>query len=77
MSSLSSTNFVVLIWGLVASTLSLVHYQGIMVDRFTATRPRFIAQVKLRSTQTDLGTMFGLLAVGRGIGAIASKLLSF
>jgi MFS family permease len=78
-SSLGATLAVFLFWGLAASTPVLSIFAvmyGLFVGGFSASWTGVIKAIRLQNPESDSGTIFELLAAGRGIGAVVSGPLS-
>jgi predicted MFS family arabinose efflux permease len=78
-SSLGATASVFLLWGLAASTPVLCIFSlmyDLFAGGFSASFPGIIKAVKAQSPDADAGIIFGLVAAGRGIGAVVSEPLS-
>ena len=78
-SSLGAAASVLLIWGLASSTPVLCLFSlmyGIFAGGFTASWTGVIKEVRRTSPEAEAGTVLGLFAAGRGIGAVASGPLS-
>ena len=78
-SSIGAAMAVFLFWGLSSSLPMLCVFSimyGLTAGGFTATYSGIVQRVRDRDITADSGMIFGFLAAGRGIGAIASGPLS-
>jgi len=72
-SALGSTLSIFLIWGFSTSLPALVFFAityGFFAGGFTATYAGAVKELRRVSTGADLGSIFGLLSAGRGIGNV-------
>jgi MFS family permease len=78
-STIGATLSVLVFWGLSASLPLLYVFAavyGIFGAGFTSTYSGMIKEVQKRHSGAEAGTIFGMLAAGRGIGAVASGPIS-
>lgn len=78
-STIGATLSVFLFWGLSTSFPLLIIFAlayGISAGGFSSTWPGVIREIQKKSPGAEMGTLFGLLAAGRGVGAVASGPIS-
>lgn len=78
-SSLGAAVSVILLWGLATSNPVLCIFSimyGIFAGGFSACWAGIIKAIRVQNPEADSSTIFGLIAAGRGIGAVASGPLS-